>query len=138
MSAGAWFEDAADARKYITEVSRLWFVWLAGLVALLRTGGGLAFAVGAALLVALFILMQPLQQRVQGRFESDSAGRRVPPRQTLSSRDRALRELTYGRAPFSEAIAKAGWWRGLIVVPWVVILATLVAGAAIAVEWLSG
>ena len=138
MSAGAWFEDAADARKYVAEVSRLWFVWLVGLVALLRTSGRLAFAVGAALLVAMFILMQPLQQRVQERFEGDSAGRRVPPRQTLSSRDKALRELTYGRGPFAEAVTKAGLRRALIVFPWLVIMATLAAGAAIAVVWLSG
>ncbi len=138
MSAEDWFDDAADARKYVAEVGRLWFVWLVGLVALLRTGGGLAFAVGAALLVAMFILMQPLQQRVQDRFESDSDGRNVPPRQTLSSRDRALRELTYGRGAFAEAVAQAGWWRALIVVPWLVIGVTLAAAAAIAVEWLSG
>ncbi len=138
MSAEDWFDDATDARKYVAEVGRLWFVWLAGLGALLRTGGGLAFAVGAALLVAMFILMQPLQQRVQERFEHDSAGRHVPPRRTLSSRDKALRELTYGRGPFAEAVAKAGFWRALIVVPWVVIVVTLAAGAAIAVEWLSG
>lgn len=138
MSADSWFEDAADARKYVAEVSRLWFLWLAGLVALLRTSGGLAFAVGAGLLVAMFILMQPLQQRVQERFESDSAGRTVPPRQTLSSRDKALRELTYGRGVFADAVTKLGWWRALVVVPWVVILVTLAAAAAIAVEWLSG
>ena len=138
MSAEDWFDDATDARKYVAEVGRLWFVWLVGLGALLGTSGGFAFAVGATLLVAMFILMKPLQQRVQDRFGSDSAARRVPARQTLSSRDKALRELTYGRGPFAEAVTKAGLRRALIVFPWLVIMATLAAGAAIAVVWLSG
>ena len=138
MTPEAWFVDAADAKKYVGEVGRLWLVWLLGLIALLVSAGGVAFAVAGALLVAMFILMQPLQQRVQGRFEGDSDGRAVPRRQTLSSRDKALRELTYGRAAFAEAVSKAGWWRPLIAIPWVVIVVTLAAGAAIAVEWLSG
>ena len=138
MTPEAWFADAADAKKYVGEVGRLWVVWLLGLIALLRSTGGLAFAVAGALLVAMFILMQPLQHRVHELFEDDSDGRHVPPRQTLSSRDKALRELTYGRGAFAEAISKAAWWRPLAAIPWVVIVLTIAAGAAIAVEWLSG
>ncbi len=138
MTPEAWFVDAADAKKYVGEAGRVWIVWLIGLMALLRTSGGRTFAVAGILLVALFVLMQPLQQRVQDRFEDDSDGRNVPRRQTLSSRDKALRELTYGRRAFSEAVSKAGWWQPLTAIPWVVIALTLAAGAAIAVEWLSG
>lgn len=138
MSSDSWFADAADARKYIAEIGRVWIVWLVGLTALLRTSGGAAFAVGGTLLVAAFLLMQPLQHRVQERFHDESDGRSVPPRKSLSSRDRALRELTYGREPFAEAISRNGWWRALIAIPWVVIVFTLAAGAGIAVEWLSG
>ena len=57
------------------------------------------------------------------------------PRRTLSARDSALRQLTYGTRPFAEAVEKAGLPRALNVVPWLVIVATLVAAAFVAVAW---
>ena len=135
MTTEAWFEDAADARKYLAEVGRLWFVWLVGLGALILMKGGMVFVVGGALLVAMFVLTNPLQQRVHARFKDDADGRKVAPRQTLSSRDKALRQLTYGPKVFSEAVTTGGLWRALNVVPWLVIAATLVAAAIVAITW---
>jgi hypothetical protein len=135
LSSEDWFEDATDARKYVGEVGRLWTAWLVGLGALALSRGGASLAVGAALLVAMFVLMNPLQQRVQARFAEDPSARKLAPRKTLSSRDKALRQLTYGPAVFSEAVATGGLWRVLKLVPWLVIVATLVAAAFVASAW---
>ena len=134
----SWFADEADARKYIGEVGRIWFVWLLGLGALALSRGVTALVVGLALLVTMFILMSPLQNRVQERYGNDPDGRRIPKRETMSARDRALRELTYGRAPFAEAVERRGMWPALKLVPWVVIVATLVAAAIVALQWFEG
>jgi len=134
----SWFSDAADARQYIGEVGKLWFVWLLGLGALAASSGVAALVVGVVLLVAMFILMSPLQNRIQERYGSDPDGRTIPKRETLSSRDKALRDLTYGRAPFAEAVDKRGLWAGLKLVPWVVVITTLVAAAIVAIQWLGG
>lgn len=136
--ADSWFADEADAGKYISEVAKLWFVWLLGLGALALSRGMTAVVVGLALLVAMFILMSPLQNRVQDRYGNDPEGRTIPKRETLSSRDRALRELTYGRAPFAEAVEMRGMWPALKVAPWVVIVATLAAAAVVATQWFEG
>lgn len=138
MTDEAWFEDEADAREYLGQITRLWLVWLLGLATLLATRGGVAIAMGAALLVTMFILMSPLQQRVQDRFGLDREARKVAARETLSTRDRALRQLTYGHRPFTEAVDRRGLWNGLKTVPWIVRGATLVAGAAVAVAWFEG
>ena len=135
MSPDGWFEDAADARKYLAEVGRLWAVWVGGLGALALSRGGVAFLIGGALLLVMFVLMKPLQQRVQTRFGTDSAARKSEPRRTLSARDKALRQLTYGSGPFAEALSKGGLPSALKVLPWLVIGATLVAGAFVAVAW---
>ncbi len=137
-SAETWFVDQADAKKYIGEVGKLWVVWLLGLGALAASRGVIAIIVGVALLVALFILMSPLQNRVQEKFGSDPEGRSIPKRETLSSRDKALRELTYGRAPFAEAVDKRSMWAGWKAVPWVVMIATLAAAAVVAIRWFEG
>lgn len=137
-SADTWFADEADAKTYIGEVGKLWLAWLVGLGALAFSRGVTAVIVGIALLVALFILMSPLQNRVQDMFGNDPDGRAIPKRETLSSRDKALRELTYGREPFAEAVDKRGMWSGLKLIPWVVIFATLVAAALVAIQWFEG
>ncbi|MCP3973699.1 MAG: hypothetical protein GY720_04320 [bacterium] len=138
MTIESWFDDAVDAKKYMGEVGRLWSVWLLGLGALAFSRGLTAGAVGLALLVAMFILMSPLQNRVHTMYGDDESSRRVARRQTLSARDRALRQLTYGRAPFGEAVDKRDLWSGLKAIPWVVILVTLVAAALVAVAWFEG
>lgn len=138
MTPDGWFDDEADAKRYLGEVGRLWIVWLLGLAALAFSRGLTAGAVGLALLVAMFILMSPLQNRVHARYGDDEKARRVAARQTLSARDRALRELTYGRAPFAEAIDKRGMWSGYKAIPWVVIAATLIAAGLVAVTWFEG
>lgn len=131
-----WFEDAADAKQYMGEVGRLWVVWLVGLGALAVSQGGVAVAVGVALLIAMFVLMSPLQQRVHARYGTERDARKLPPRATLTARERALRQLTYGRRPFAEAVEMRGLLGGWKAVPWVVMAATLAAAAAVAVAWL--
>lgn len=135
MSQDDWFADVADARSYLAEVGRLWLVWLVGLGALALGRGLIALVIGVGLLVVVFLLMSPLQDRVQARFGDDLAARQTAPRRTLSARDSALRQLTYGTKPFVEAIAKAGLPRALNVIPWLVIVATLVAAAVVALAW---
>lgn len=136
MSDEAWFADEADAKQYLGEVGRLWAVWLVGLGVLATSRGLVAAAIGIAMLVALFILMSPLQNRVQERFANDTTARKIERRKTLSARDRALRDLTYGRAPFAEAIDKRGIWSGFKVLPWIIIVATLAAAAIVGINWL--
>ena len=132
-----WFDDSADASAYLGEVARLWIVWLLGLGALAFTDGMVAIVVGVGLLGALFVLMHPLQRRVQSRF-GDSLEAKRPQTRSLSKRDRALRELSYGPRPFAEAVDKTslpGWLR---FVPWAVVAVTLVAAGVVAVQWLGG
>ena len=110
MTTEGWFDDEADAKRYLGEVGRLWTVWLLGLGALVFSRGLTAGVVGLVLLVAMFILMSPLQNRVHDRYRDDEESHQVAKRQSLSARDRALRQLTYGRAPFGEAVDKRGLW----------------------------
>jgi hypothetical protein len=133
--AAPWFSDAADAGRYIREVGRLWFFWLLGLGLLAMTRGIAAVVAGVALLIAMFLLMQPLQQRVQARFGA-AESRKIVFGESLSARDKALRQLTYGRRPFAEAVAVRGLWPALALLPWVVIVATLVAAAVVATVFL--
>ena len=135
---GPWFLNEADAGKYLGEVGRLWAGWLIGLVALGLSRGGVAVAVGVAFLVVLFVLMGPLQNRVADRFEGDAAAFKTARGQILSKRDRALRELAYGRAPFAEALAKRELPPALRFLPWAVIIASFVAAAGMALVWLEG
>ena len=53
-------------------------------------------------------------------------------------RDRALRELAYGRAPFTEALTKRGLPAVLRFLPWAVIIASFVAAAGMALAWFEG
>lgn len=138
MTEEAWFTDAADAKRYIAEVARVWVGWLAGLAALALSRGAMAVIFGLALLVAMFFLVSPLQQRVQDRFEDSRRADRPQQRRFLSARDRALRDLTYGRKPFAEAIQVSNSWAGLKLIPWLVTIATFVGAAFIAVAWFEG
>lgn len=135
---GPWFLDATDAQKYLGEVGRLWVGWLVGLVALGLSKGGVAIAIGVAFLVGLFVLMAPLQNRVGDRFAGDAAAFKTARGQILSKRDRALRELAYGRAPFAEALSKRELPPALRFVPWAVILASFAAAAVMALAWFEG
>lgn len=135
MSQDDWFADGADARRYLAEVGRLWLIWLVGLGALALGRGLIVLVIGVGLLVVMFMMMSPLQDRVQARFGDGSSARETALRRTLSARDSALRQLTYGTRPFAEAVEKAGLPRALNLVPWLVIVATLVVAAFVAVAW---
>ena len=137
-NVGPWFLNEADAGKYLSEVGRLWAGWLIGLVALGFSRGGVAIVVAVAFLVGLFVLMGPLQNRVAERFEGDSAAFKTARGQILSNRDRALRELAYGRAPFAEALVKRELPPALRFLPWAVIIASFVAAAGMALAWFEG
>jgi len=130
-----WFEDAADAGMYLGEVGRLWVGWLGGLVILTFSRGGVAIVVGVGFLVLLFVLMAPLQNRVAERFAGDDAAFKAPRGHLLSPRDRALRDLAYGRRSYAEAIERRNLWPGLRFAPWLVIIASFVFAAVAAVRW---
>lgn len=135
MSDEAWFEDEADAKKYLGEVARIWLVWLGGLIALAASRGFLAAVFGVALLVVMFVLISPLQNRVHERFGDLRREEAPVERSVLAARDRALRDLTYGRRPFAEALATGSMWPGLKAAPWLVTIATFVAAAVISIRW---
>lgn len=135
MTGKAWFTDEADAKRYIGEAGRVWVVWLVGLGVLSLTEGVASAVVGGALLVVMFIVMSPLQNRVHEMFAPDQDGPPDHGHEPFGPRDKVLRQLTYGREPFAEAVDKRGLASILKAAPWVVIAATLVMSAVLAIKW---
>lgn len=120
---GPWFTGPEDARGYLSELGRLWGGYVVGLAALVVLQGAILIVASIALLVALFVLLRPIQARA-GRVEDGnrpvdgSQGRLSGPR---TRREVALRELAFGSGPLREAIEKWGassvwlWLRKVVV-----------------------
>ena len=124
-----WFTDADDARRYITEISRIWAVWLLGLAALFAVTNWWLLLVGVAILAVLVWLIQPMQRRANKVDDPDGyvagGGGRFTGSRTRA--ETALRVLIYGEEPLTEAIDQFGVWVGWIWVRRVVIAASAVA-----------
>ena len=135
-----WFSDADDARRYITELSRVWAVWLVGLAALFAVTNWWVLLAGAVVLSALVWLIRPIQRRADriedpGEIVEGSGGRFSGAR---SRGEMALRVLIYGEAPLKEAIDEFGAWRGWLWVRRAVVAATAVAFAVVLLDIFQG
>jgi hypothetical protein len=134
------FTDAADAASYLREVGVLWTTWLVGLVALVAGSGLLVVVLGVLVIAALLWVARPLQARAANLVPEDSVtgGKRSILAGRNTERDLVLRQLAYGDAPLSAAIAVSGsgrWWLtarrvlvGLTIVAFVFVLITLTLG----------
>jgi len=135
-----WFSDADDARRYITEITRIWGVWIIGLAALFAVTNWWVLLGGVVVLSVLVWLIQPIQRRAN-RIDDpeefvEGSGRRFGGSRTRG--EMALRVLIYGEAPLKEAVDEFGAWRGWLLVRWVVIAATAVAFSVVILDIFKG
>lgn len=135
-----WFSDGADARSYVFELTRLWVVWILGLVALFAVQAWYVLLVGVVVIALLIWLVRPIQARAAA---IDDPGETVEGSGGRFGRDRtrgemALRVLLYGEAPLAEAVDEFGLWPGLIWVRRFVIAISAVAFALVLIDILQG
>ena len=135
-----WFSDKEDARTYLVDLTRLWVVWIAGIVALFAVKSWYVLLVGVFIIGLLIWLVRPIQARAAaiddpGEVVEGSGGRFGGAR---TRGEMALRVLLYGEAPLSEAINEYGMWSGLIWVRRAVIAVSAVAFAAVFIDVLQG
>lgn len=135
-----WFSDKDDARSYLVDLTRLWVVWIAGLIALFAVKSWYVLFVGVVIIGLLIWLVRPIQARAAaiddpGETVEGSGGRFGGAR---TRGEMALRVLLYGEAPLAEAINDYGMWSGLIWVRRVVIGISAVAFAAVFIDVLKG
>lgn len=135
-----WFSDVDDARSYLVDLTRLWVVWIAGLIALFAVKSWYVLLVGVVIIGLLIWLVRPIQARAAAIDDPGEAveggGSRFGGARTRG--EMALRVLLYGEAPLSEAISEYGMWSGLIWVRRVVIGISAVAFAAVFIDVLKG
>jgi len=135
-----WFSDRDDARKYMTEIVRIWIAWVVGLAALFFVSGWNVLIAGVVVIVVLIWLVQPVQRRASGiddagEFVEGTGGR------FGSARTRgevALRVLLYGEAPIREAIDEYGAWWGWLWLRRAVVGVTAVAFALVFIDVFKG
>lgn len=135
-----WFSDKDDARTYLVDLTRLWVVWIAGIIALFAVKSWYVLLVGVFIIGLLIWLVRPIQARAAaiddpGEVVEGSGGRFGGAR---TRGEMALRVLLYGEAPLSEAINEYGMWSGLIWVRRGVIAVSAVAFAAVFIDVLQG
>jgi hypothetical protein len=135
-----WFSDADDARKYITEISRVWAAWVVGLAAIFAVTNWWVLLGGVLVLSLLVWLIQPIQRRANGIDDPgetvEGSGGRFGGSRTRG--EMALRVLIYGEAPLNEAIDEFGAWRGWVWVRRAVMAATAVAFSIVILDVLQG
>lgn len=135
-----WFSDADDARRYITEIVRIWFVWVAGLAALLAVKGWTVLLAGIAIFGLLVWLIQPIQRRAVAIDDPEEvvegSGGRFGGSRTRA--EMAIRALLYGEEPLIEGIEEFGAWAGWLWVRRGVIAATAVAFAVVILDTFKG
>jgi hypothetical protein len=128
-----WFSDRDDARAYMTEILRIWIMWVIGLAALLFVSGWSVLLAGVVVLGVLVWLVQPIQRRASGIDDPgefvEGSGGRFGGKRTRS--ETAMRVLLYGEPPIREAIESYGAWPGWLWVRRVVIAVTVVAFAVV-------
>jgi len=140
LRAVNWFSDRDDARVYMRQIIRIWFVWVLGLAALFFVSGWNVLLAGVIVIGILIWLVQPIQRRAAaiddpGEIVEGSGGRFGGAR---TRGEMALRVLLYGKAPINEAIDAYGAWSGWRLVRWVVIALTAVAFAVVFIDVFKG
>lgn len=135
-----WFSDRDDARSYVLELTRLWVVWISGLVALFAVQGWFVLLAGVVAVGLLVWLVRPIQARASAVDDPDETveggGGRFGATRTRG--EMALRELLYGESPLAEAVNEFGLWSGLIWVRRFVIAVSAVAFAVVFIDILRG
>jgi hypothetical protein len=135
-----WFSDKGDARSYLIDLTRLWFVWILGIIALFAVRSWWVLVVGVVIIGLLIWLVRPLQARAAAIDDPgevvEGSGGRFGGAKTRG--EMALRVLLYGEAPLSEAINEYGMWSGLIWVRRIVIGISAVAFAVVFIDILRG
>lgn len=110
---GWGFANPQDAAGYLTELARLWGVWIAGLVVLMTNSGMVLIVGGIAVIALLLWFARPLQRRAEALVPDDSAYERGPILGKGTTRDRALRAFAYGDEPLRQAVElaeRSGMW----------------------------
>ena len=135
-----WFSDEADARSYLVDLTRLWVVWIVGIIALFAVRSWYVLLVGVVIVGLLIWLVRPIQARAAAIDDPaevvEGSGGRFGGSRTRG--EMALRVLLYGQAPLSEAINDHGMWPGLIWVRRAVIAISALAFAAVLIDVLKG
>lgn len=135
-----WFSDRNDARSYVLELTRLWVVWILGLVALFAVQGWYVLLAGVVVIGVLIWLVRPIQARASAVDDPDetveASGGRFGGSRTRG--EMALRELLYGESPLAEAVTEFGLWSGLIWVRRLVIGVSAVAFAVVFIDIMQG
>lgn len=135
-----WFSDADDARRYVTEMTRIWAVWVVGLAALFAVTNWWVLLGGIAAISVLVWLIRPIQRRAN-RIDDpeefvEGSGRRFAGARTRG--EMALRVLIYGEAPLKEAVDEFGAWWGWLWVRRGVIAATAIAFSVVLLDIFRG
>lgn len=135
MTVDYTFDDAGEARRYLSDVGWLWSVWMVALV-LVTFGGGLVRLLGALGGLALMAWRAgPIQRRAALLVPEETARTDVGWRG--GPREKVFRELAYGREPLRRAIAVTGASSLWLVARWLMIGATLVGFALMLGQFLA-
>ena len=105
------FDNRDDALTYLREVGALWIGWVVALFGLMLTNAGLLIAWGVASLVVLMMLARPLQRRAEKAVPENvvEGGTINTALRGGTTRDRVLRDLSYGTGPLRAAQGVLGW-----------------------------
>lgn len=135
-----WFSDRDDAKTYVSQIVRLWAVWIAGLVALFAVTGWYVLVVGVVVIGVLMWLVRPIQDRAAGIDDPAEVveGARGRFGRGRTRGELALRVLLYGEAPLAEAADEFGIWSGWLWVRRGVIALTALAFAIVFLDVLRG
>lgn len=135
-----WFSDRDDAREYVSQIVRLWVVWIVGLAALFAVTGWYVLLVGVVIIGVLIWWVRPIQARAAAIDDPaevvEGAGGRFARGRTRG--ELALRVLLYGEAPLAEAVDEFGMWSGWLWVRRGVIALTALAFAVVFLDVLQG
>lgn len=135
MTVDFTFADGDDARRYLGEVGVLWAVWVAALLTITFSTGGLRALSGIAGLVGIGVFTRPLRNRAKDLVPDEAAlvdvGFRGGPR------ERAFRTLAYGAEPLRLAVRQArasSIWFGLRIG---MLALTVLGFAAVLIDYMS-
>lgn len=123
------FDNRDDALTYIREVAALWVGWVVALFGLMLTNAGLLIAWGVASLVVLMLLARPLQRRAEKAVPENQVegGAINTALRGGTTRDRVLRDLSYGSGPLRAALDTLGWSQAWVITRHVVVALSLLA-----------